>query len=226
MHREKPELQFYLAEETYLQRLRELQRDCRDFLSEQNAKFIYARMIKCEFNLLLAEAAVDSLPDEHKKSIALRYKENKKTIAISMAMSVSVAQLNLWNKEILFNVTKFMRYSLSTGDIFFRDKISKMLALLKKELAFWQEFDPNYKIVTLERIAFLTDKDKKYGKLLGEIDLALSRKDESTYYLIVATKIIHPLEGTRNIAAMCHVDKGLVTRYLNKFAENVRCYVE
>lgn len=236
MHREKPELQFYLAEETLkrmfstkvknLRRLREMQQDCRDFLSEENARFIYARMIKYEFNLLLAEAAVESLPEEQKKYVTTKYKDHKKTVAISLAMGVSVAQLNHWNKEILLKVTQFMQYRLSAGDIFLRDKIISMLELLRKELSFWQNFDPNHKIVTTERIVFLTDKEKRYNNLLCEIDGILQNQAESTYYLVVATKISNPLEGIRNIAAMCHADKGLVTRYLNRFTDSVRQYVE
>ena len=73
----KPELTIYLAEEALkkkfadenvsLQEIVELQRDCRDYLSRENLRKIYARMMKVEVTKMMVEAVYQSLSAEEKE---------------------------------------------------------------------------------------------------------------------------------------------------------------
>ena len=63
IHKTKPELTLYLADEALkekfsvekvsLQEMLELQWDCRDYLSTENIRKIYARMMKMEIRKLM-----------------------------------------------------------------------------------------------------------------------------------------------------------------------------
>ncbi|MBQ3451609.1 MAG: hypothetical protein IJG32_05040, partial [Selenomonadaceae bacterium] len=63
IHKMKPELTLYLAEEALKHKFRdssasfheimELQRDCRDYLSTENIRKIYARMMKIEVTKMM-----------------------------------------------------------------------------------------------------------------------------------------------------------------------------
>ena len=98
LHRMKPELILYLAEEALKERfaseklslneILELQRDCRDYLSLENMRKIYARMRKMEIRKLMVEAVYRSLSAEEKEFVLLKYKQKKQLVAISLALNI------------------------------------------------------------------------------------------------------------------------------------------
>lgn len=60
----------------------ELQKDCRDYLSSENIRKIYSRMMKIEVTKMMVEAVYQSLTAEEQKFILMRYKKVKQLVAI------------------------------------------------------------------------------------------------------------------------------------------------
>lgn len=79
IHKAKPELTLYLAEEALknkfarenvrFQEILELQKDCRDYLSTENLRKIYARIMKAEVTKLMVEAVYQSLSSQEQEFI-------------------------------------------------------------------------------------------------------------------------------------------------------------
>ena len=92
LHKVKPELTLYLAEEALKnkfarenispQEILELQKDCRDYLSTANMRKIYVRMMKIEVTKLMVDAVYQTLTAEEQEFILLKYKKKKQAVAI------------------------------------------------------------------------------------------------------------------------------------------------
>ena len=116
IHKAKPELTLYLAEEALknkfarvdvrLQEILEFQRDCRDYLSTENIQKIYARMMKAEVTKLMVEAVYQSLSAEEQEFIVMKYKNKKQMVAISLALNLSLAQLHIRHHAILEKISE------------------------------------------------------------------------------------------------------------------------
>ena len=127
IHKVKPELTLYLAEEALKDKfldinvsfheIMELQKDCRDYLSTENIRKIYARMMKIEVTKMMVEAVYRSLTAEEQEIIIMRYKKKKQMVAISLALNISAAQLSIHHHAILEKISEFMLYKLSEEDI-------------------------------------------------------------------------------------------------------------
>lgn len=85
----------------------ELQKDCRDYLSSDNIRKIYARMMKIEVTKMMVEAVYQSLTAEEQEFILMKYKRKKQLVAISLALNISVAQLNIHHHSILEKISEF-----------------------------------------------------------------------------------------------------------------------
>lgn len=111
LHKVKPELTLYLAEEALKnkfvgeslkpQEIVEFQKNCRDYLLSENIRKIYARMMKIELTKMMVDAVYQSLTAEEQEFILLKYKKKKQLVAISLALNISVAQLNIRHHTIL-----------------------------------------------------------------------------------------------------------------------------
>lgn len=133
IHKAKPELTLYLAEEALknkfarvgvrLQEILEFQRDCRDYLSTENIRKIYARMMKAEVTKLMVEAVYQSLSEEDQEFIVMKYKNKKQMVAISLALNLSLAQLRI------FVITLYWRKFRSTCCI---NSVKKTFLIEKK----------------------------------------------------------------------------------------------
>lgn len=236
VHKMKPEFMLFLAEEALkkkyaekessIREIMEIQESCRDYLPVENSRRIYAKVMKKEIMRIMVEVVYHSLSAEEQKLVELKYKKKKQLVSISMTMNVSVAQLMIWQHNILEKISMFMLYRLSIEDIFERKKIINMIELLSKILEFAESYDPKCEFVMKSWVQAISDRHDRYVELLSEIDDVLRTEEESLYNEIVATKIYNPHETTRELAKMCHTDKGIVSRYLNQFSEKVKAYVD
>lgn len=111
LHKFKPDLTLYLAEEALkqrfsadksgLQEILEIQKECRDYLSTANIRRIYARMMKIEVTKMMIETVYKSLTAEEQEFVRLKYRDKKQMVAISLKLHISLAQLNIHHHDIL-----------------------------------------------------------------------------------------------------------------------------
>ena len=234
IHKLKPELTLYLAEEALkkfagdtdvnLQEILELQRECRDYLSTENIRRLYARMMKVEVMKMMVKAVYQSLSPEEKKFVDLKYKKKKHVVSISLAMNMSLAQLNIRHHAILHKVSEFMLYELDSEDIFSRGKIISMVTLLDKIIEFAEEYDPTRKFIDGGWLEAIRERHDRYVRLLEAIERTLS--GESLRVRIIAAKMQNPHEKIEILAARCNVDKSIVSRHLKHFVQAMKKYLE
>ena len=236
IHKMKPELTLYLADEALkekfavekvsLQEILELQRDCRDYLSTENIRKIYARMMKMEIRKMMVEAVYQSLPLEEKEFVLLKYKKKKQVVAISLAMNISVAQLNIRHHVILEKISEYMLYKLNEEDIFNREKTAMMVKLLERIIEFAEKYDPTQEFINVCWLEAIKERRDRYFQLLNEIDGVLNGNEDSVHQKVVTCKIQNPNEKIEVLAARCNVDKSIVSRHLKSFVVEMKKYLE
>lgn len=236
IHKTKPELTLYLADEALkekfsvekvsLQEMLELQSDCRDYLSTENIRKIYARMMKMEIRKMMVEAVYQSLPLEEKEFVLLKYKKKKQLVAISLALNISVAQLVIHHHAILEKISEYMLYKLSEEDIFNRAKTAMMVKLLERIIEFAEKYDPSQEFINVCWLEAIRERHDRYFQLLNEIDGVLKGNEDSVHQKVIMSKIQSPNEKIEALAARCNVDKSIVSRHLKNFVGEMRKYLE
>ena len=236
MHKMKPELTLYLAEEalrqkfidddTNLQEFINLQKDCRDYLSAENIRKIYARIMKIEVTKMMVDAVYQSLTVEEQKFIKMKYQEKKQMVAISLSLNISVAQLNNWHRMILEKIANFMMYELSQEDIFVRKKIASMVEVLAKILEFVGKYDRERNFINTYWTEAIMERLDKYFELLKKLDEVKNGGADTLHHKIISLKMVKPSEKIEVLAEKCNVDKSIVSRHLKNFVEEVRKYLE
>ena len=234
LHKVKPELTLYLAEEALkikyekpqvnLKEILELQKECRDYLSETNMKKIYARMMKKEITRQMVDAVCNSLTAEDQEFVRMKYKEKKQMVAISLALNISVAQLNIRQHTILEKVSAFMLYKLSEEDIFERAKISSMVKILARMLEFTDRYDPRRELITASWWEAMVLKLDNYYALLKEVDEV--PKEETLRAKIIFEKMKNPKIKIEVLAENFKVDKSVISRCIKNFVDSVKKYLE
>lgn len=234
IHKTKPELTLYLAEEALkkkftdddigLHEMLELQRDCRDYLSTESIRKIYARMMKIEVTKIMVETVYRSLSAEEQKFVVMRYKKRKNLVAISLALNMSIAQLSIHQHEILEKVSEFMLYRLNEEDIFNRDKIVSMIKLLKRIIEFAEQYDPTREFISVNWLEAIIEHHDRYCRLLKAVDETLC--GDSILAKIISAKMANPNEKLEFLAEKCNLDKSGISRYLKIFADSMRKYLE
>ena len=232
----KPDLVLYLAEEALknkyseqefeIKEIMEIQKDCRNYMSVDNTRKIYARMMKIEVTKIMVEVVYQSLTKEEQKFVEMKYKKNQQIVAISLALHVSVAQLMIWQKNILEKISAFMLYKLSAEDVFERKKVINMVKLLSRIMEFANRYDPKHEFITKGWVTAITDRHEKYEKLLSKIDETLSEEKNEVRKEVITKKIENTHETMETLARMCNIDKSMVSRYLSQFSEETKKYIE
>ena len=236
IHKVKPELTLYLAEEALKHKfhdtdvcfheIMELQKDCRDYLSTENIRKIYARMMKIEVTKMMVDAVYRSLTAEEQEFIIMRYKKKKQMVAISLALNISAAQLNIHHHAILEKISEFMLYKLNEEDIFRRDKIVIMIKLLERIIKFAEKYDSTREFINEDWLKAIKKRHDRYFRLLSKIDETIIDKDNSLHSKIIALKIENPCEKIGVLSELCNVDKSRVSRHLKDFVDDVKTYLD
>ena len=236
IHKVKPELTLYLAEEALKHKfndtdvsfheIMELQKDCRDYLSTENIRKIYARMMKIEVTKMMVDAVYRSLTAEEQEFIIMRYKKKKQMVAISLALNISAAQLNIHHHAILEKISEFMLYKLNEEDIFRRDKIATMINLLARIIEFAEKYDSTREFINDDWLEAIKERHDRYFRLLSLIDETIIDKDKSIHSKIIALKIEKPYEKIDVLSELCNVDKSRVSRHLKDFVDDVKIYLD
>lgn len=236
IHKMKPELTLYLAEEALKNKFSkenispqdviEWQKDCRDYLSTENIRKIYARMMKIEVTKMMVEAVYMSLTAEEQEFVLMRYKNKKRMIAISLALNISLAQLNIRHQAILEKVSEFMQYKLNEEDVFKPDKVVNMIILLEKIVEFAEKYDPERECINVGWVEVIAGRHDKYCRLLNEIEGIFKGDEKSLHQKIVGAKIENPNEKIESLSEKCKVDKSIISRHLKNFVDDMKEYLE
>ena len=235
IHKLKPELTLYLADEALkhtfgaekvgLQELMEIQKECRDYLSKENIRRIYARMMKIEITKIMVESVYMYLSSEEQEFIKLRYKEKKQMVAISLRLNISLAQLNVRHHRVLEKTAEFMQYRLREEDIFERGKIENMVNLLKKLIEFAEKYDPASEFISKYWVEAINERYDKYVSLLDKLDETLTSSSSSLHKRIILAKMKNPCRKIKDLAKICNVDKSIISRNLKYFVDEVKQYI-
>lgn len=236
IHKTKPELRLYLAEAALKQKFSgvnvspkeiiELQKDCRDYLSSDNIRKIYARMMKIEVTKMMVDAVYQSLTAEEQEFISMKYKKKKQLVAISLALNISVAQLNIHHHSILEKISEFMLYKLSEEDVFKPDKVVNMIILLERIVEFAQKYDPQREFISGGWVEVIAERHDKFCRLLNEIENVFIKSSDSLHQKIISAKMASPNEKIEILAEQCNVDKSIISRHLKNFVDGVKQYLE
>ena len=236
IHKFKPELTLYLADEALkntfgvekvgLQEIMAIQKECIDYLSKENIRRIYARMMKIEITKMMVESVYQSLSSEEQEFIKLRYREKKQMVAISMRLNISLAQLNVRHHRLLEKTAEFMQYRLRKEDIFERGKIESMVKLLKKIIDFAEKYDPAGEFISKCWLEAIRERYDKYVSLLVKLNETLTSSASSLHKQIIGAKMKNPRRKIRDLAKICNVDKSIVSRNLKHFVDEVQQYIE
>ena len=197
----------------------------RNFLVYDNAKKFYVRLFKNEINRIIIDVVLDSLTDEKRKFVELKYKKQKQLVSISFALNVSISQLMIWNKEILEKISAFLQYRLDTKDIFQRSKIVGMINVLAQMDEIFLQIDPDCQFVRIDWLKAIRQRKKNYENLLKALDEISGSENPSLADEVILTKLKYPNELLSEIAEKCRTDRSFVSRTLNGFAEKMKKYI-
>lgn len=228
-HQYKLSIGYYLASQAIKEKYEDTEEKIQQrkklkefFLSTKRLnKKIYFRLQKLEINIIMAETVLSSLNKEKSTFAEYKYKNNFSMAKIALKMNVSIAQLSLWNKEILEEVRDFIFYQLRARDVFSYKKIINMLNIMNLTIIMLSEndiVDENW----LNGFSYLRDN---YFKLLSTINDYLANRKDSVYNTVIATKIDNPDLDICQLAAKCYVSPGIVSRHLKKFVKEVNEYI-
>jgi hypothetical protein len=234
MHKNKPELGLYLAEQALkmkyldtpkkIQERIELKEFCVQNFSPQNVKRFYLRLQKMEINRIIVDTVLNELSIEKRSFIEFKYKNNDTFVNISMRLNISVAQLNIWNKSILEEIKNFIFYTLTEKDVFSKSKIINMIHILDVRIKFFEKnnHEINFNKHWFNALSILRDK---YRQLLYIIECFSAKQAKSIGDNIVVMKIQYPGDSPTELAYRCHVSVTTVSRNLKQFTNSVKKYV-
>ena len=236
MNHNELSLQYFLAEETLKDifshskkadlQYQELHDLCFDYMSKENVLNFYARFFRSEINKKAAKIVIDSLTAEKKKFIRLRFGEHKQLLSLSFALNVSVAQLRLWEQNIIEKIVRFSRYRLSPEDIFHKRKISGILEILEQTIDFFSVLSNDCIQIRQEWLADLKRKKTNYSIIFDKIQKIEKKNGIDFFSRVVIAKIQNPNDTLENIASVAGLDKGTASRYLKKFVDSQRKYLK
>lgn len=236
IHKIKPELTLYLAEEALKNKFSEihvsvkevakLQKNCRDYMSENNLRKIYMRIMKKEITRMMVDAVYESLTAEEQEFLQMKYQKKKQMVAISLELNISVAQLHIRQHIILEKISDFLLYRLRKEDVFERKKIVSMVQVLAEMLEFAVKYDPERKFIMSEWVEATTEKLDKYFELLREIENFANNDGGTLHEKIIFEKLKNPQEKIEILSERCNADKSVVSRHLKNFEESMRKYLE
>jgi len=229
----KISLKYYLAEEIlkeiYSEKMNEnvkkLQEVSYDYMPTDNILKMYAKAFKAEMNKKAAMIVVESLSEEKKRLIKLKYGEQKQLVAVSFALNASVAQLMVWNQSIMEKIMQFVMYRLTAEDVFCKKKIVGMLEMLGLTIEFFSSLKSAYQ-VRREWLEELRGRKNNYQNLLRQIEKFENKKIENSYQKVIVAKIENPNCTNKEIAMTCKLHKATVGRFLKKFANAMSNYLK
>ena len=196
-----------------------------EYITTEKILKLYAKAFKAEMDKKAAQLVLDTLSEDKKRLIKLKYGEEKQLVAMSFALNTSVGQLMVWNQSVMEKITQFMKYRLIAEDVFSRKKVIGMVEILSLTVEFFTEVKAGYEIRS-EWLEEMERRKNNYQNLLNQLEKFESRKNESSYKKVVLAKIENPNSTNKEIAMTCKLHKATVGRFLKRFTNAMSNYLK
>ena len=196
-----------------------------EYITTEKILKLYAKAFKAEMDKKAAQLVLDTLSEDKKRLIKLKYGEEKQLVAMSFALNTSVGQLMVWNQSVMEKITQFMKYRLIAEDVFNRKKVIGMVEILSLTVEFFTEVKAGYEIRS-EWLEEMERRKNNYQNLLNQLEKFESRKNESSYKKVVLAKIENPNSTNKEIAMTCKLHKATVGRFLKRFTNAMSNYLK
>jgi len=210
----------------FLQEQEKLKDLCLKNMSIMNMQRLYLRLQKMDMNRIIVNTVLQDLSEEKREFVIKKYRHSDRMQNISLALNVSLAQLNIWDRSILAEISRLMFYNLTSHDVFARRKIINLLYVLDLRLLFFEEYPSTKKIVDRNWLRAIDTYRDRYQILLDKIEDCINQRGKSVYYDVIATKIEYPLDNIMELSSKCYVSIGSVSRHLKRFQNSVAEFVQ
>ena len=191
----------------------------------KSLKEVHIRMMRHETNILLTKIALNSMGEIFQKLARLKYGDRLTIVAISINMHLSAGQINMWDKRILQKVGTALHFKLTVDDIFDRLKIVNMIDIITNVIDFCNDIDAEGDIVGRKWRRLLLRRRDSYRLLMTKLNKIIGQQCDNLHGNIIAERIYNPHFTMTQLAAVCHVDKSVISRHIRAFQNEVACYV-
>lgn len=238
LYKDSPVFSLELAESFLRQHFRETSKDkilrnslktfCQECsVNDKNMLRIFFRLVKIDVNQALISAVIDSLPEDEKKYVSMKYCPGGTNVTKQeQEIHVTRGQLNIWRKKILADVWRALNYELTMQDIYFPKKVINMMEALATLLSFYNEMDPSRKVTDAYTCQCLEYYYNSYRRLYDELyNCFIYQGDCQKMNLVVSTIIKHPYLKKEALSRLCGLNQGTFSRYQKAFEDRVKPYV-
>ena len=238
LYKDNPEFSLELAENFLRQHFRETSKDkilrnslkifCQEFsVKDKNMLRIFFRLVKIDVNQVLISAVIDSLPEDEKKYVSMKYCPSGTNVTKQeQEIHVTRGQLNIWRKKILASIWRALNYELTMDDIYFPKKVINMMEALATLLSFYNEMDPTRQVVDTYTCQCLEHYYNSYRRIFGELyNCILNHGECQKMNLVVSTIIMNPYLKKEALSRLCGLNQGTFSRYQKAFEDRIKPYV-
>lgn len=178
------------------------------------------RLYKLEIMRGMVELILQQVEEIKRRSFILRYREKLEWVGVSMKLHVSVAQLNLWNKEILKMIANMLVFQITKDDLLHLNKLWSMYVLVDQRIELLSE-KPFCLFADQHYLQKLTKKKQEILHICALICDYISSLSESKRREIILMKLQNPHMQHQDIAAQCNTSMSLVATYITAYKNTV-----
>lgn len=192
--------------------LSDLKEMCRNYSVEENSavnfKIFWGQVVKNEVASFLMQTLINTLSEEKRAFLEMKYGRGKNFIFIFMQLNVSNSLLGQWHRQILNDVIQYViKYRIGTNDIFNRLKLINLVEVFDLLLDFFTRVDPNSEFTSREWLCTIEKRRNAYRKIISTMEKAIS-EDKSG---IILLRVSSPELNNGEIADKCNRSTGMVT---------------
>lgn len=192
--------------------LSDLKEMCRNYSVEEhsavNFKIFWGQVVKNEVASFLMQTLINTLSEEKRAFLEMKYGRGKNFIFIFMQLNVSNSLLGQWHRQILNDVIQYViKYRIGTNDIFNRLKLINLVEVFDLLLDFFTRVDPNSEFTSREWLYTIEKRRNAYRKIISTMEKAIS-EDKSG---IILLRVSSPELNNAEIADKCNRSTGMVT---------------
>lgn len=192
--------------------LSDLKEMCKNYSVEENSavnfKIFWGQVVKNEVASFLMQTLINTLSEEKRAFLEMKYGRGKNFIFIFMKLNVSNSLLGQWHRQILNDVIQYViKYRIGANDIFNRLKLINLVEVFDLLLDFFTRVDPNSEFTSREWLCTIEKRRNAYRKIISIMEKAIS-EDKSG---IILLRVSSPELNNGEIADKCNRSTGMVT---------------
>lgn len=232
MQKEIPDFGMFLAEQalrrrfenkSHWEKIQDMTAFCKLEPHDSKLYQYYLRFQRYTLDIMIVDTYLRSLPEEKQKYIRYRYEFGKSNVWIAMRLiHVNDATLIKWNKDILLDIKDLLFYSLNSSDVYNVMTVINMVHILDIRInTFIDEEIP----VNESWLRRLIQRRTQYKAMLNIMLQSLALAEHDTYHNIVASKLKNTHMNTTELAALCGVSCGTVSKHLASYRDSMKKFV-